>query len=126
MIRYQYSPSFSPPAPCVHVMVRDPDEGKSTEELPCLLDSGADRTVVPGAVVRALGLAPVRRIQVAGLGGEIQNLETYLSHLTIRNLQTLELEVLAHENESFVLLGRDAMNQLRVVLDGPQQVVEIG
>lgn len=91
-----------------------------------LLDSGADRTVIPAKVVADLGLSALRTILVGGLGNEPQELSTYSVVMQPRNLRALEVEVLAHEGETYVLLGRDVLNQLRVVLDGPNQVLEIG
>jgi predicted aspartyl protease len=90
------------------------------------LDCGADRTIVPRDFVDGLQLTPLRELPVAGLGGDVQKLETFLANIQIRHLPPLAIEVLAHAGESYVLLGRDALNQLRVVLDGPNQVVEIG
>ena len=52
-------------------------------------------------------------------------LPTYRIELSIRSLQPVVLEVLAHSAEPFVLLGRDILNRHRVVLDGPNLALEI-
>jgi hypothetical protein len=43
-------------------------------------------------------------------------------HVTIRRPGD---EVLANRDELYVLLGRDVLNRHRIVLDGPQLVLEI-
>jgi predicted aspartyl protease len=93
--------------------------------MPAQVDSGADRTVVPATVVEQLELTPVRKLSVAGLGGDIQLLDTYLVAIRLRELKDNVLEVLSAEHEPFVLLGRDVLNNLRIILDGPNRILEI-
>jgi predicted aspartyl protease len=126
MIRYQYVAEFTPSAPFVHVIVRNPKADHASAEIPAQLDTGADRTVIPKRVAEEVHLSAVRKITVAGLGGDLHTLDVFLVLLQIRDLQPMAVEVIAHDDESFVLLGRDVINQLRIVLDGPNQVLEIG
>ncbi|CAN5760668.1 hypothetical protein BH23PLA1_BH23PLA1_34350 [soil metagenome] len=50
---------------------------------------------------------------------------TYLVELAIRGLPTQPVEVFAHAGEPYVLLGRDVLNQHRLLLDGPGLALEI-
>ena len=126
MVRYQYVDEISPPAPFVYLTVRNPEHDLASPEMPALLDSGADRTVIPGKLVTALRLSALRTMLVGGLGNDPHQLFMYSVVIQMRTLQSMEVEVIAHDDESFVLLGRDVLNQLRIVLDGPNQVLEIG
>ena len=74
MIRYQYVTAFSPPAPFVHVVFRNPKAEHSAGETPAQLDCAADRTVIPGRLVDELQLTSVRQIMVEGLGGDVHSL----------------------------------------------------
>lgn len=49
--------SFDPPAPVAYVTVRDPVSGTEVLNVPMLLDSGADVTLLPAPVLRAAGLS---------------------------------------------------------------------
>ena len=126
MVRYQYVAELSPPAPFVYLSVGNSENGLASSEMPALVDSGADRTVIPGKLVPELRLTALRTMFVGGLGNDPQKLSTYSVVVQIRGLQSIEVEVVAHDDEPFVLLGRDVLNQLRIVLDGPNQVLEIG
>lgn len=50
------SNSFSPPAPVALVTLRDPDSGAAQADVPMLLDTGADVSLIPQAVIGSLGL----------------------------------------------------------------------
>ena len=55
---------FEPPAPLAHVTLRHPETGMSRSDVPMLLDSGADVTIVPQAAVSLLGVSVIRvRVQ---------------------------------------------------------------
>ena len=69
MIRYLYNQQFTPPAPFVHVRLRYPPAGTELEMLPALLDSAADRTTIPGAVVGRLGMVQIAEATVSVFGG---------------------------------------------------------
>jgi hypothetical protein len=94
--------------------------------LPAQIDTAADRTVIPGGLVARLGLVPLDELPVAGFGGQVLLVPTYLVELAIRTLLPQSIEVLAHAEEPFVLLGRDVLNRHRLLLDGPGQTLEIG
>jgi len=126
MVRYQYAKDVLPPAPFVHVELQNPFSDLAVSDLPALLDSGADRTVVPAKLARDLQLTAIRDIVVGGLGGAQHSLQTFRVLLQIRHNEPTRLEVIAHEGEPFILLGRDVLNQFRIVLDGPNQMLEIG
>lgn len=125
MIRYQYVTDIAPPAPFVNLKLQGPAAGP-TSESPAQLDSAADRTVIPGRLVAELQLTSVRQMMVEGLGGDVHTLDAFVVWIQIHDLQPIAAEVVAHDDEAFVLLGRDVLNQLRIVLDGPNQVLEIG
>lgn len=94
--------------------------------MPAQIDTAADRTVIPGGLVARLDLVPLDELPVAGFGGQVLLVRTYLVELAIRGLSTRVVEVFAHEGEPFVLLGRDVLNGHRLVLDGPASTLEIG
>jgi hypothetical protein len=64
-------------------------------------------------------------LPVAGFGGQVLLVPTYLVELTIRGLPAQPAEGLAHAGEPFVLLGRDVLNHHRLTLDGPGLALEV-
>lgn len=46
---------FSPPAPVATVGLRNPDNGRSVNDVPMLIDSGADVTLIPSIYLEEIG-----------------------------------------------------------------------
>jgi hypothetical protein len=125
MIRYGYNQQMQPPAPFVHVVVRCPETGAVAADLPAQLDCAADRSVIPGRLVADLGLVPLDELHVGGFGGQVFLLRTYRVELAIRGFQPILTEVIAHDEEPVVLLGRDVLNRHHLALHGPTLKLEI-
>jgi len=51
---------------------------------------------------------------------------SYPVQVTVHNLPSQIVEVVASPGETWVLLGRDLLNAHRLLLDGPQLFLEIG
>ena len=126
MIRYAYNRQAEPPAPFVHVSLRRPDGASSLDELAAQIDTAADRTVIPGRLVARLGLVPLDELPVVGFGGQVLLVPTYFVEVAVRGQPPCPVEVLAHDGEPHVLLGRDVLNRFRLLLDGPGFALEIG
>jgi hypothetical protein len=126
VIRYQYLSQLHPPAPFVYLTVRNPADGTEQRDLAAQLDSAADRTLVPEALVESLDLPRIGTILIGGVGGVTHSMPSYLIEVKIHDLAPIPVEVVANPGESWVLLGRDVLNRYRIVLDGPQLTFEIG
>lgn len=125
MVRYNYTQSVEPPAPFVHATIRCPNRDQSLSDVPALIDSAADRSVVPLRFIERLGLVQIDEISIMGFGGHIVVAPTFLIEIGLRHLPTVIVEVIADDDEPYVILGRDVLNSFRVLLDGPNLVVEI-
>jgi Retroviral aspartyl protease len=125
MMRYTYNRQVEPPAPFIHVSLKCVETGKSVDNLPALIDTAADRTVIPGGLVDLLAMVPLEELRVAGLGGQVFSVPTYKVELTIRTMLPQKVVLIAHDEEPFILLGRDVLNEHRLLLDGPRLALEI-
>lgn len=124
MVRYKYNEQLNPPAPFVHVSIMVPDQPEVEKRLPAQLDTAADHTVIPLALVDDLHLERVRELLIAGLGGTTARLLTFLVRLRVHAFEPLMLEVVGAD-EPIVLLGRDVLNRYRLLLDGPARALEV-
>lgn len=52
-------------------------------------------------------------------------MSVFVVSLAILTLPARNLRVVAHPDEPWILLGRDAMNSHRLLLDGPNLALEI-
>ena len=78
--------------PCLHTQAR----GRAwLHDLPAQIDTAAVRTVIPGGLVARLGLVPLDELPVAGFGGQVLLVSTYLVEVTVRGQPTQAVEVLA-------------------------------
>lgn len=117
-ITFNYA-AESPPAPYVLVTVARLDGTIVLADLPAKVDSGAAQTIVPTPIVERLALEAAAQRDFEGLGGVRVTLSMFRLYLTIRGCSTLELNVAGSDGEPYILLGRDVLNQFRIVLDGP-------
>lgn len=125
MIRVLYNEQKQPPAPFVLVTLTNPLDGSELTGVPAQLDTAADRTLIPLALLQSLGLEPIDDILIGGVGGSQETMPVFAVALTIFTLPSRTLSVVAHPGEPWILLGRDVLNSLRLTLDGPKLALEI-
>jgi hypothetical protein len=115
-----YDERFSPPAPIAEASLRNPESGASLSNMRMLIDSGADVSVLPESAVESLG------ITLADKGYEIMSFDgTVATHRAARAdlvfmRKTFKGQFLVIDQEVGVL-GRDILNHLALVLDGPRR-----
>jgi len=121
MARYPYDESYEPPAAVLPLRASAPGRLDEGTLIPALVDTGADMTVLPEAMIRQLRLPPVGQVEAHGFRGALQSLIVYAAELQVEGTTVL-CEVLAG-NEA--LLGRDILGRCVLVLDGPRKKVEL-
>ena len=112
---------FDPPAPVARVTLRNPHNGATVSDVLLLLDTGADVTLLPRMAVERLG-APLlanQRYELMGFDGSksfapVVMLDTIFLQLAFRGRYLLI-------EEERGILGRDILNHVMVLLDGPRQ-----
>jgi len=111
--------AFVPPAPVAQVTVRNPETGVTRSDIPMLLDSGADVTLVPQAIIDELGVtvASDKRYELRGFNGSISlalvvKLELIFCRRTFRG-QFLLID------QKWGILRRNVLNEVPLLLDGP-------
>ena len=125
MIRYKYAP-LTPPGPIIHVAVRCPVRDVKVERELALIDSGADCTVLPDHLVNLLELKPVGECEVSGVGETARATPVYLVEFLIPGrMDSLTTQAVMIPGEPRIILGRDILNHLKILLDGPGLVLEI-
>jgi len=111
---------FSPPAPLAKVMLRNQESSMTLSDVPMLLDSGADITLIPQASVSFLGVAASTNesYELMGFDGSVSQAQVVqLDLIFLRRTFKGRFLVI---NQEWGILGRDVLNHLSVLLDGPQ------
>jgi hypothetical protein len=109
---------FVPPAPVARVVVRHSEREQSIADVPMLIDSGADATLLPKSAATSLGLEETgERYQLVGFDGTISQSEVVYARLAFlrRNFRGRYLLTDAEVG----VIGRDILNHVRLLLDGP-------
>ena len=114
---------FAPPVPVASVVVRHPDGESSVSDVPMLIDSGADVTLIPKSAIEALGLAGTgQRYQLVAFDGTTSESEAVQAVVVFLN-KRFRGQYLVIDAE-IGILGRDILNHLRLSLDGPLLIWE--
>lgn len=111
--------NFEPPAPVAYVTLRNPATGVLLSDVPMLIDTGADATLLPSNAVDQLGISVEDSdFEVQVFDGEIKRLK----------LAKLELYLLGKKfsgeyllvDRPIGILGRNILNKIKILLDGPR------
>ena len=111
--------NFDPPAPVAYVSLRDPATGASLSDVPMLMDTGADISLLPRTYIEQLGAEPAADVvyEIQGFDGESK----------LANVIELELAFLEKKfsgqflmiDQQIGILGRNILNALSINFDGP-------
>lgn len=112
---------YDPPAPVANVVLRNPDSGSTVSDVLLLVDTGADVTLLPRAAIEQLGVPTL-----ANKGYELMGFDGSKSFAPVVMVDTIVLnrafrgQCLLIEEERGIL-GRDILNHVTLLFDGPRQ-----
>ncbi len=109
---------FDPPAPLARVSIRHPQSGAIVSNVPMLLDTGADVTLLPGIFVAQIG--------ISGAANESYELKGFDGKVSLARVVEADLLFLRRAfkgrflliNEGWGLIGRDVLNHVSLLFDG--------
>lgn len=111
---------FSPPAPLAHVTLRHPESGAIRNEVPMLIDTGADITLLPQNAASEIGLTVLndKTYEITGFEGQASVAAAVRAEMILLGL-TFRGQFLLTEQE-WGIIGRNVLNSITLVLDGPK------
>lgn len=128
----EYSREKFPAAPILPVRLSQPGEPSQTETIPALIDTGGDFTTVPLNWLLQIDAPEVRWAYLRGLWSEQRPVTLYLVDLHFEKGILPGIEAVAideddieTEDDNEIVLGRNVLNQLVLLLDGPNQQTDI-
>ncbi|MBE2202471.1 MAG: aspartyl protease family protein [Anaerolinea sp.] len=116
---------YDPAAPIVEIVVSHTSPGGLAETLSALVDSGADATMLPINILTRVGARFLETRQMRGVTGHRLVVDTYLVTIRLGPHTLHGIQSVAMREGIEAVVGRDVLNQLEVVLNGPANVVEI-
>jgi hypothetical protein len=93
--------------------------------LPALIDSGADATLVPIDLLKRIGVGEGEEVTLRSHFGERQSALLFLVPLAIEGTSLVGLYVVGDELTDEIILGRNVLNKLALLLDGPTQQTDL-
>jgi hypothetical protein len=110
---------FTPPAPLARVTLRHPDNGTTVSDVPMLLDSGADVTLIPQASVALLGttMRINESYELMGFDGSVSQAQAVQLNLIFLRRRFKGRFLLIQQE--WGIIGRDVLNHVSLALGRP-------
>ena len=124
-MRQRYNNDYSPPAPVLQVRFITPEWGLHTEPLQALVDTGADGTLVPVEYLRQIEASVAGESGIRSQWGERRAVNLYLVDIEVNGLLLPGMWVVGNEWGKEIVLGRNVLNCLRLLLDGPATTIDM-
>jgi len=124
MSDFPYSAAYSPPAPACELTLINERAGHRVT-VTAILDTGADATIIPVRYLRELRAQRAIETGLRSQWGERRSVYLYLVDLQIADVLLPSLYVVGDELGQECILGRNALNRLRLLLDGPEALTRL-
>lgn len=124
-MKYPYDADYEPPFPAVQVVLSNSEEGLHTDALDAVMDTGSDGTLVPIAYLRQILVSPLTDTRIRSHWGEWRSVQLFVVDLTIGNLTLPGVFVVGDDQGDEIVLGRNVLNKLRLLLDGPANLTDV-
>ncbi|HEY1684317.1 MAG TPA: retropepsin-like aspartic protease [Tepidisphaeraceae bacterium] len=119
MMQAYDSERFDPPAPLALVIVKSEKFGIAISDVPMLLDTGADVSLLPRSYFAALISPDMRQYELEAFDGTKSTAPAISAELQFLNKSFRGQFILI--DSWYGILGRNVMNNLSLVLDGPSR-----
>ena len=123
-MEYKYSSNFNPPAPVIELAISAPLFNASTSSM-ALVDSGADISLIPERIISQLKLRRVDSMLASGFSKGVIETTVYSAILSIKGILKPKIYRILSWNEDYALIGRDLLNKLVAVLNGPNEELSL-
>ena len=120
-MKFKYSRDYYPPAPTAEVTFITAAESLRAGPFVAVVDSGADGTIVPITYLNEIQASPTVEMTLRSQWGERRRVLLYLVDVQLGEITLPGIEVVGDELSDEIVVGRDVLNRLRILLDGPAE-----
>jgi predicted aspartyl protease len=121
---YDYDSSYIPAMPIVELQIGRP-EAEPAFDLLAIIDTGADATIIPVAILEQIGARKIGKTWMRGTTGNRIRVQLYAIAIAVGPHTQAWLEVVGDTLSDEVILGRDILNHLTTILNGPAHTTQI-
>jgi len=112
---------FTPPAPVLNARLRNPQDGTIIPDVLLLIDTGADVTLLPRDAVNAAGIEQTgASYELLAFDGTSSTAGVVRADLLLPRGRVFRGQFLVIDQQVGIL-GRNILNALALLLNGPQQ-----
>ncbi|MFZ2362691.1 MAG: retroviral-like aspartic protease family protein [Anaerolineae bacterium] len=122
---HRYLDDFYPAMPALVLRLGYPGEGMAVGPITALVDTGADGTLIPQPLLDEIGAPLVDSKRIRSHWGEWRQVLVFAVDMGINDLRLPAIEVVGDELGSEIIVGRNVLNRLRLLLDGPRREVQV-
>lgn len=124
-MKYPYDGNYDPPCPSVPIILENSEAGLRTEAAPGLIDTGSDGSLIPIAQLRQILAPALTDAHIRSHWGERRPAQLFMVDLEIDGLKLPGIFVVGDEQGDEIVLGRNVLNRLRLLLDGPTNITNV-
>jgi len=124
-MKYPYNADYRLPFPAASVVLRNSEEELHTRRTQVLLDTGSDATLVPITYLEEILATPMTDTRIRSHWGEWRAVQLFVVDIELENLRLPGVFVVGDEQGTEIILGRNVLNKLRILLDGPAGQADI-
>lgn len=118
-MKFKYNREYFPPIPVAEVTFITAAESLRAGPFEAVIDTGADGTIVPIDYLNGILASPTVEMTMRSQWGERRRVLLYLVDVQIGEITLPGIEVVGDEQSDEIILGRDVLNRLQILLDGP-------
>jgi predicted aspartyl protease len=115
---------YSPPAPVLPVAFRY-TERPWLGPFEAIADTGADATIIPESIAQRLRATPLNPGRLETQWGDIHPVTIYLLDIQVSGQSLPGIVVAGDPETDEIVLGRNVLNTLPLLLDGPEQQTDV-
>lgn len=122
---HPYDANYNPPIPTLEITLSAVAGDQTVGPFSGIVDTGADGTIVPTSHLERIGTLEAVPARLISHLGERRLVWLYLVDLRVAAFTLPGVYVVGDDQGNEIILGRNVLNKLRIVLDGPAQLTEV-
>ena len=121
MTKIAYLSSYTPPIPILNIWLGYPEKSLSVGPMTAIIDTGADATIIPRDLIDDLEAPFIDDAYLKSQWGEQFAVKLFMVDIGLGDTRLPSVYVVADDYTDEIILGRNVLNRLRLLLDGPKQ-----
>lgn len=124
-MKLAYDARYQPSFPILPVVLHNSEQGLHAAVRNALIDTGSDGSLVPVRYLREILAPALTDTRIRSHWGEWRSVQLFVVDLEMASLRLPNIFVVGDEQDDAIVLGRNVLNKLRLLLDGPANTTEV-